>query len=137
MHAVAGGVRVHGGIADDALRLIEEVQPYASTDEGNRIQAIDVLDRVGSRHLVPLTPAATGHAVQTKAARTSPAPQIVEVWTSERPLEAGKTVHGYTYGTPYFGEDASFRVLPYLVIEHPEVELLYGRIAASVVMGDS
>lgn len=136
VHALPGGVRVPGGIADDALRLIEEVQPYAATDEANRVQAIDIIDCAARRRLVSLVPAATGHAVPTGAGRSNPAPQIVEVWTSDRPLESGKTVHGYTYDTPYFGEDPSVKVLPHLVLEEPTVELNFGRVAASVLLGD-
>jgi hypothetical protein len=117
------------------MHLVEEVQPYAATDEGNRIQAINFIDLAARRRLVSLVPAATGHAVPTNG-RPHPAPQIVEVWTSDRPLESGKTVHGYTYGAPYFGEDPSVKVLPHLVLDEPSIETHFGRIAASMLLGD-
>jgi hypothetical protein len=135
VHESPGGVRISGAIAEEALQLIEEVQPYTATEEGNRIRAIDVIDRAARRRLVSLVPAATGHSVPV-AARSIPAPQIVEVWTSDRPLETGKTVHGYTYGTPYPGEDPSVRVLPHLVLDEPAVEMDFGRVAASLLLGD-
>ena len=129
-------MRVAGGIAEEALQLIEEVQPYAATDEGNRIQAINFIDLAARRRLVSLVPGATGHTVPIPVGRANPAPQIVEVWTSDRPLESGKTVHGYTYSAPYFGEDPSVRVLPHLVLDEPTIEAHFGRVAASILLGD-
>ena len=131
-----GEVSVPGGIDEDALQLIEEVQPYADSDEGNRVDAIARVDLASRRHLVSLVPAATGHSVPTKTGRSSPAPQIVEVWTSDRPLESGKTVHGFTYNAPYREEDPSVRVLPHLVLDDPIIEMNFGRVAASVLIGD-
>jgi hypothetical protein len=132
----AGDVQVHGGIADDALALIEEVQPYAGNDEGHRIDAIDRMERADRGRLIVLTAAATGHDVSSGLRPSSRAPQIVESWTSDRPLEAGKTVHGFTYSTPYRSEDPSINVLPHLVIDDPVVETEFGRLAASVLLGD-
>jgi hypothetical protein len=132
-HASPGAARITG-IADEPMQLIEEVQPYAGSDEGNRILAIDALDRAARARLLALAPAATGHRVPVKG--VNPAPQIVEVWTSDRLLEPGKTVHGYTYGEPYFGSDPSVQVLPHLVLDEPAVTAHYGRVAASVLLGD-
>ena len=136
VHSSPGGVRVHGGIAEEALALIEEVQPYAANDEGNRIHTINLLDRADRVRPILLAAAATGHNVRSGFGASSPAPQIVEVWTSPRPLEVGATVHGYTYRSPFFGEDPNIRVLPHLVIDDPTVETAFGRIAASVLIGD-
>jgi len=136
VHSEPGGVRVHGGIADDALALIEEVQPYAASEEGNRIRAIDLLDRADHSRPMLLAAAATGHNRSSGLGASSRAPQIVEVWTSDRPLEVGKTVHGYTYNTPFAGEDPAILVLPHLVIDDPVVESEFGRVAASILVGD-
>jgi hypothetical protein len=136
VHAQPGAVHVAGVIADEAMQLIEEVQPYAASDEGNRIHAIDAIDLAARRRLVSLVPAATGHTVPVPAGQHSPAPQITQVWTTDRPLEPGKTVHGYTYGEPYFGSDPTVKVLPHLVLAEPVVAQHFGRVAASVLFGD-
>jgi hypothetical protein len=122
------------GIADDAMQLIEEVQPDADSAESERIHAIDALAGAARARLLSLSPAATGHRVPVKG--VNPAPPIIEVWTSDRPLEPGKTVHGYTYGEPYFGSDPSVEVYPHLVVDEPAVAANFGRVAASVLFGD-
>lgn len=136
VQSAPGEVQVHGGVADDALVLIEEVQPYAGNDEGNRIDAIDRLDRADHGRLIVLTAAATGHNVASGLRPSTKAPQIVEAWTSDRPLEVGKTVHGFTYNSPFTAEDPNIKVLPHLVIDDPVVETAFGRVAASVLLGD-
>jgi hypothetical protein len=136
VHSAPGGVRVHGGVAGEALHLIEEVQPYADTEEGNRIRAVDLLDRADRGRPMLLAAAATGHNRSSVLGGSSRTPQIVEVWTSDRPLEVGKTVHGYTYNAPFAGEDPNIKVLPHLVIDDPVVEREFGRVAASILIGD-
>jgi hypothetical protein len=125
-----------GRIDDDAFRLVDEVQPGAQTDEGNRIDVIDAIDRVSRGRLLTLVPAATGHIVAVPRGKQNPAPQIHEVWTSDRTLEPGKTVHGYTYNEPYFGSDLSVKVLPHLVLAEPAVVDHFGRVDVAVLFGD-
>jgi hypothetical protein len=123
-------------IADDAQQLIEEVQPNAQTDEGNRIDAIDVIDRIARGRSLGLVPAATGHIVPVPRGQQNPAPQIRDVWTSDRVLEPGRTIYGYTYGEPYFGSDLSVKVMPHLVLAEPAVVGHFGRIDVSMLFGD-
>jgi hypothetical protein len=131
-----GLVAVAGGVGVDALQVVEEVQPYAHTGEGNRILAIDVIDRVAQGRRLDLVPAATGHIVPVPRGRENLAPQIRDVWTSDRALEPGKTMFGYTYGEPYFGSDLSVKVMPHLVLAEPAVVEHFGRIDVSMLFGD-
>ena len=135
-HAEPGGVRIPGGIADDALRLIEAVQPYTNTDDGNRIRLIHRLDLIHQQRQLPLVPCASGPPITVNFRQQRVAPQVVKSWTSDRALESGKTVHGCEYITPYFHEDPNLKVIPHVVVEDPVAERVFGRIPAPELVGE-
>ena len=138
VHAAPGGVRVHGGIADEALALIEEVQPYAANDEGHRIRAIDLLDRADRGRPIVLAAAATGHNVPSGFGRSrARRRRSSKCGRAPRPLEVGETVHGYTYRSPVLrSKIRTSKCSRTSSIDDPTVEIEFGSIAASVLLGD-
>ena len=135
-HAEPGGVRIPGGVAPEALRLIEGVQPYTESDDGNRIRLIDRLDLVHQQRQLPLAPCAGGRRITVNFRQQRVAPQVVKSWTSDRALEPGKTVHGCEYITPYYAEDPNLKVIPHIVVEDPVVTRIYGRTPAPEMVNE-
>jgi hypothetical protein len=131
-----GGVRVQGGIPDEALRLIESVQPYTKSFDGSRIRLIHHLDLVDRQRQLPLAACASGRRITVNFRQPRVAPQVVKSWTSDRALEPGKTVHGCEYITPYYQEDPSLKVIPHLVVEDSVAERVFGRIPAPELVGE-
>ena len=131
-----GGVRIQGGITDDALRIVEAVQPYTKTFDGNRIRLINRLDLIHQQRQLPLIPCASGRRITVNFRQQRTAPQVVKSWTSDRALEPGKTVHGCEYITPYYNEDPNLKVLPHLVVHDPVAERVFGRIPAPELVGE-
>lgn len=135
-HTEPGGVRIPHGIPQDALRIIEAAQPYTKSDDGNRIRVIDRLALVHQHRQLPLSPCAGGRRITVNFRQQRAAPQVLNSWTSDRPLEAGETVHRCEYITPYFQEDPYLKVIPYIVIEDAVAEGVFGRTPASELMGE-
>ncbi len=130
------GLQVHGGVADGALRCIAAVQPYTATEEGRRIRVIDRLDVADRQRRLSLAAGSTGHHMPVRTDEARPAPQIVKIWTSDRPIVSGNTVHGYTYISPHFLEDPSVKVIPHVMIDEPVVVEHFGRLGARELLGD-
>ena len=135
-HAEPGGVRIPGGIAAEALRLVEAVQPYTNTDDGNRIRLIHRLDLIHQQRQLPLAPCASGRRITVNFRQQRIAPQVVKSWTTDRALETGNTVHGCEYVTPYYAEDPNLKVIPHIVIEDPAVTRVYGRTPAPEIVSE-
>ena len=95
------GVRIQGGSPTEALRLIEGVQPYTQTVDGNRIRLIAPPRPHPPAAPAPCSPCASGRRITVNFRQQRVAPQVVKSWTSDRALESGKTVHGCEYITPY------------------------------------
>jgi hypothetical protein len=134
--AEPGGVRIQGGIPGEALRLIEGVQPYTKTFDGNRVRLINRLDLIHQQRQLPLVPCASGRRITVNFRQQRVAPQVVKSWTSDRALESGKTVHGCEYITPYYHEDPNLKVIPHLVVQDPVAERVFGRIPAPELVGE-
>ncbi len=135
-HIEPGGTRIQGGVAPEALRLIDGVQPYTKTFDGNRIRLITRLDQIHRQRQLPVAPCAGGRRITVNFRQQRVAPQVVKSWTSDRALESGKTVHGCEYITPYYAEDPNLKVIPHLVIEEPVAERVFGRIPAAELVGE-
>jgi hypothetical protein len=85
---------------------------------------------------LPLSPCAGGRRITVNFRQQRAAPQVLKSSTSDRPLEAGATVHSCEYITPYYQEDPYLKVLPYIVIEDAVTERVFGRTPASELVGE-
>ncbi len=135
--AAPGRAFVWGGVSDDARELIEAVQPYTETDDGKRLAVIERLDIADRQGRLELSVGARRDSVPERADASHPAPPIIKFWTSDQPIAAGKTVLGYTYGSPHFLEDQRVRVVPYVTIEDAVAEAAFGRVATEALLRDA
>ena len=107
-----GPLRIRGGIAKEAMDIVEAVQPYNGANDGKKLAAIHDLD-VFDKHRELVVTTATVHQASTHG--PSPLPENSIVFT-KRPMTHDNVVAIVKYVEPQLDADSNLSFTPYMTL---------------------
>jgi hypothetical protein len=112
-----------GGVTEQAAQLLDELQPYSHTAEGQqlaRLHSLDIWDK--HRRLAVITEA-VAEAMSVKILGDPEAPPDFTGESVPGPLANGMVAARVRYGTPYFQLDAQLRLRVLVALNEPELNI--------------
>lgn len=120
-------MRVAGGVNPNALKIIEEVQPYNGTDTGMQLKLLGELDNF-DKHRELIVTVGRVHTGSTYGDVGHPALNG-EIKFTGQPVEHGKVVARVFYDPPIPEPDPNLSLRPYITFGRR------GPIAGEIVVG--